>query len=134
MVQNVRDEDYEALAGFRYELRRFLHFSEQAAQAAGLTGPQHQALLAIRAAPDAAMRVGELAARLLLRPHSATGLVDRLERLELVRRDMDADDRRQVTIRLTPRAEELLASLSATHLAELRRLRPLSQRLQALQP
>ncbi len=132
MANPVSDADYETLARFRFELRRFLRFSEQAAQAAGLTGPQHQALLAIRAAPGATMRVGELAERLLLRPHSASGLVDRLEKLELVRRDTAAD-RRQVALALTPRADALLASLSATHRAELRRLQPLLARLASLQ-
>ena len=132
MAHPVSDADYETLARFRFELRQFLRFSEQAAQAAGLTGPQHQALLAIRAAPGATMRVGELAERLLLRPHSASGLVDRLEKLELVRRDTAAD-RRQVALALTPRADELLASLSATHRAELRRLQPLLARLASLQ-
>lgn len=132
MTDHVSDEDYQALANFRYELRQFLRFSERAAQSAGLTGPQHQALLAIRAAPGAAMRVGELAERLLLRPHSATGLVDRLEKLDLVRRDLSAGDRRQVTVTLTETAEKILASLSAAHRAELRRLQPLLARLETL--
>jgi DNA-binding MarR family transcriptional regulator len=121
----VRDEDYATLAAFRFELRRFLHFSERAAEGAGLTPQQHQALLAIRAMPGAAMPVGTLAERLLLRPHSVTGLVDRLQKLGLVDRLSAPHDRRQVVVQLTARGTALLASLSASHRAELRRLRPL---------
>jgi DNA-binding MarR family transcriptional regulator len=125
MEQDVRDEDYATLASFRYELRRFLHFSEQAAEAAGVTAQQQQALLAIRAAPGAAMLVGALAERLLLRPHSATGLVDRLQKQGMVERFQEEGDRRRVRVRLTAQGEALLASLSASHRAELRRIRPL---------
>lgn len=122
---NIRDEDYAMLATFRYELRRFLHFSECAADDAGVTAQQHQALLAIRAAPGAAMLVGALAERLLLRPHSTTGLIDRLQKLDLVERFPADGDRRQVLVRLTQAGETLLATLSQAHRAELRRLRPL---------
>jgi len=121
----IRDEDYAMLATFRYELRRFLHFSERAADDAGVTAQQHQALLAIRAAPGAAMPVGALAERLLLRPHSTTGLIDRLQKLDLVERFQADGDRRQVLVRLTPMGETLLATLSEAHRAELRRLTPL---------
>jgi DNA-binding MarR family transcriptional regulator len=125
MSDDIRDEDYRTLAGFRYELRCFLHFSEQAVEAVGLTMQQHQALLAIRASPDEGLLVGEIAERLLLKPHSATGLVDRLAKLDLVRREHDPEDRRRVSIRLSEKASALLASLSAMHRAELRRIRPL---------
>jgi len=121
----IRDEDYAMLATFRYELRRFLHFSERAAEDAGVTAQQHQALLAIRAASGAAMPVGALAERLLLRPHSTTGLIDRLQKLDLVERFQADGDRRQVLVRLTPMGETLLATLSEAHRAELRRLTPL---------
>lgn len=121
----IRDEDYVMLATFRYELRRFLQFSERAADDAGVTSQQHQALLAIRAASGAAMPVGALAERLLLRPHSTTGLIDRLQKLGLVERVRSDGDRRQVLVRLTPMGETLLATLSAAHRAELRRLTPL---------
>lgn len=121
----IRDEDYALLATFRYELRRFLQFSERAADDAGVTAQQHQALLAIRAAPGAAMPVGALAERLMLRPHSTTGLIDRLQKLDLVERFPADGDRRQVLVRLTPMGETLLATLSEAHRAELRRLTPL---------
>jgi len=122
---DVRDEDYATLATFRYELRRFLHFSENAAAEAGLTAQQHQALLALRSVPSGSMLVGALAERLLLRPHSASGLIDRLVGLGLVERSRADGDRRQVNILLTDMGQKVLASLAASHRAELRRLRPL---------
>ena len=125
MTDDVRDDDYATLATFRYELRRFLHFSERAAETAGLTAQQHQALLAVRAAAGMELPIGALAERLLLRPHSATGLVDRLQKLELVERAASETDRRQVRVRLTEKGKALLASLSSSHRAELRRMRPL---------
>jgi DNA-binding MarR family transcriptional regulator len=122
---DVRDADYAMLASFRHELRRFLHFSESAAATTGLTPQQYQALLAIRAAPGGTMPIGALAESLLLRPHSATGLLDRLERQALVERLRDDDDRRQVNVRLTGAGRRVLASLAANHRAELHRIRPL---------
>lgn len=117
--------DYEALAAFRHALRKFLGFSAAAARASGLTTPQHQALLAIKGSPGGGpVSVGELAGRLVLRPHSAVGLVDRLAARKLVRRSRDPVDRRRVRVRLTPRGEALLERLSAAHCGELRRLGP----------
>lgn len=118
--------DYRALAQFRYVLRQFAAFSERAAAAGGLTAQQHQALLAIKGFPGRDhVTVGELAERLGVRPHSAVGLVDRLAAHRLVRREVDPADRRQVLIRLTRRAESVLARLSLAHRDELRRLAPL---------
>lgn len=116
--------DYAALSDFRHALRCFLLFSEQRAAEFGLTAQQHQALLAIRGAAEAHVTIGFLAERLVIKPHSASGLVDRLEALDLVARSQSAQDRRQALIVLTPRALDLLAQLSATHQEELRRLRP----------
>jgi len=129
MAGELDEESYRALAGFRYELRRFLRFSEQAAHEAGLTSQQHQALLAVRAAGEGGMLVGELAERLLLRPHSASELAARLARQGLATRTPDPADRRQVRLRLTERAAEILASLSAAHRAELKHSGPLLHRL-----
>ncbi len=117
--------EYEALAKFRYTLRRFLHFSEKAAEQAGLTPQQHQALLAIKGFPGREqITIGELAERLQIRHHSAVGLADRLERQGLIRRVQAQDDRRQVLISLTGNGTNLLEKLSATHREELRRLGP----------
>ena len=131
MSDPLTDADFAALSNFRHALRRFLQFSADAAAEAGLTPQQHQALLAIRAGEGRELLVGALAERLLLRPHSATELVDRMEKLGLVSRVTGQTDRRQVTIRVTPRAEKLLKGLSEAHRAELRRLRPLLSELMA---
>ncbi len=125
MSEPLTDADFVALSGFRHALRRFLQFSGDAAVGAGLTPQQHQALLAIRASEGREILVGALAERLLLRPHSATELVNRMEKLDLVRRVAGATDRRQVTIRLTAKGDQLLNGLTEAHRAELRRLRPM---------
>lgn len=117
--------DYEALASLRRALRRFLAFSAAAAQAAGLTPQQHQALLAVKGfAGHSRASVGELAENLRVRHHSAVGLIDRLARRGLVRRTMDRQDRRRVQVRLTARGETVLARLSHAHRAELRLVGP----------
>lgn len=123
---DLTDDDYRALADFRHALRRFHAFSEEKAVAQGLTPQQHQALLAIRAAQGhIPVTVGYIAERLILKPHSATGLIDRLVALELVAREPAAQDRRQTLLTLTDRAREVLAHLSATHREEILRIKPL---------
>jgi DNA-binding MarR family transcriptional regulator len=122
--------DYQALAAFRRTLRGFVAFSEQAARADGLTPRQHQALLAIKGAPGCGpgrptLTVGEVAAALLVRPHSAVELVDRLAEIGLVERENDPRDHRRVAVGLTPRAEKVLRDLSAAHLRELGAIRPM---------
>ena len=124
-ADELTDEDYVALARFRHALRQFLAFSEGRAAECGLTPQQHQALLAIRGAAGAPVSVGYVADRLILKPHSATGLVDRLETLALVTRKPSPDDRRRALLALTPKAEALLGQLSATHREEIKRLRPM---------
>ncbi|NBV20641.1 MAG: MarR family transcriptional regulator [Proteobacteria bacterium] len=121
---------YETLAAFRYALRQFLRFSEEAAQAAGITAQQHQGLLAIKGYPGRdQITVGELAERLQLRHHSAVGLIDRLVAENLVFRAPSAEDRRQVLIQLTSRGETLLEELSSVHRDELKRIGPEMQLL-----
>lgn len=124
--------DYALLAEFRGTLRRFIAFSEEAAHAIGLAPQQHQALLAIKgAAGRDGLYVGEIADRLLIRPHSAAELAGRLVRMGLVARTADPEDRRKVRLVLTEHAEELLEELSAVHLEELRAIKPLLTRLLA---
>ena len=121
----VTKQEYETLAALRYALRRFVHFSEDTAQHAGLTPQQHQALLAIKGFPGRdQVTVGELAERLQVRHHSAVGLADRLVAERLVIRAGDEADRRRVYLKLTSRGEALLERLSAAHKEQLRRLRP----------
>jgi DNA-binding MarR family transcriptional regulator len=117
--------EYQALAGFRHALRRFLAFSESAARAVGLSPRQHQALLAVKGAPPGGrLTIGDLAATLGVRHHSAVGLVDRLAALGLLARRTDARDRRRIHLALTGRGARRLAGLAAVHRLELRRLRP----------
>jgi len=116
---------YETLAELRYALRQFLRFSEDAAQAAGVTPQQHQAMLAIKGFPGRdQITIGELAERLQILHHSAVGLANRLAAEEYARRVPDKNDRRQVRLTLTIRGETVLEKLSATHREELRRIGP----------
>ncbi|MGE5235332.1 MAG: MarR family winged helix-turn-helix transcriptional regulator [Acidobacteriota bacterium] len=122
--QAVLPVEYRRLAEFRYQIRRFLRFSESVARSAGLEPQQHQLLLAIKGAGDEPLSIGELADRLQVRHHSAVGLVDRLEGQGLVRRARASDDRRRVLVELTRKGEALIADLSRHHLAELRSAGP----------
>jgi DNA-binding MarR family transcriptional regulator len=116
---------YEQIAAFRFALRQFLRFSEEAAHGAGLTPQQHQALLAIKGFPSRDhVTVGELAERLQIQHHSAVGLADRLAAEKLIQREQSQEDRRQVILHLTARGEELLDKLTAVHREELRRIGP----------
>jgi DNA-binding MarR family transcriptional regulator len=116
---------YETLAAFRYALRRFIHFSDEAAHGAGITPQQYQALLAIKGFPGRdTITVGELAERLQLRHHSAVGLVDRLVAEKLVVRAPSPADRRQVLLQLTGRGEKDLAMLATVHENQLKRIGP----------
>ncbi len=124
--EKLRQEDYTTLLGFRTGLRRFLHWSEDEARAAGLTPAQHQLLLAIRGHADpAGPTIGELSDYLVLRHHSVVELVDRAAAAELVTRKRDGQDHRVVRLRLTRRGASRITKLSALHLEELRRLAPL---------
>lgn len=124
----LRASDYRLLAEFRFLLRQFLAFSEEAAREAGLAPQQHQALLAIKGY-DGPMTIGDLAERLAIRHHSAVGLVDRLVEAQLVIRDDDPADRRRVALSLSRKAETVLAKLTAAHRDELRRLAPMLKTL-----
>jgi DNA-binding MarR family transcriptional regulator len=131
-ARQLSKPDYERLAAFRHLLRRFLQFSEQAALQAGLTAQQHQALLAIKGfGGREQVTIGDLADRLGIRHHSAVGLIDRLASKGLVERHSATGDRRQVLVSLTPRVDDLLATLTAAHRDELEHLAPLLQELLA---
>jgi DNA-binding MarR family transcriptional regulator len=117
---DAQADDYQALAQFRFQLRRFLSFSETAARDAGLTPQQHQALLAIKGFSSAEpLSVGELAEFLLVRHHTAVELVDRMTRLRLLERIADEDDSRRILVKLTKKGEQKLRMLSKIHLQEL---------------
>ncbi len=119
----LRDEDFRRLLAFRDGLRRFQHWSEEQAKAVGLTGAQHQLLLAIRG-HGSPPSIREVAEHLLLRHHSAVELVDRAVGAGLLERIDDDHDQRVVRLQLTPTGEERVAALAGAHLEELSRLRP----------
>ena len=128
----LSQSDYTALAEFRYRIRRFLKFSEQAAKAAGVTPRQHQAMLTIKGyGRGEGVLVGDLAEQLTIRHHSAVELSGRLCANGLATKERDPNDRRRTYLRLTERAEELLAQLSAAHLEEISRIESTLTRLLA---
>jgi DNA-binding MarR family transcriptional regulator len=115
--------DFERLLEFRVTLRRFQRWSEDQAQAAGLTHVQHQLLVAIKGHPGGEPpTVGDLAGYLLLRPHSTVELVDRAELAGLVQRTRDPADGRVVRVRLTPEGDQIVQQLTRAHLERLREL------------
>jgi len=124
-VPDLSKTDLRALADFRYQIRRFLHFSEEAARAEGLEPQQHQMLLAIRAWEGAGgPAIGTLAEHLLIRHHSAVGLIDRLEERKFVTRVRAKPDRRMVRVKLTAAGGRKLHRLAQAHRAELRNAGP----------
>jgi DNA-binding MarR family transcriptional regulator len=130
MEEPISKDQYENLATFRYALRQFLRFSEEAVLAVGLTPQQHQALLAIKGFPGReTVTIGELAERLQIKHHSAVGLVDRLVSQSLVMRQPATDDRRQVFLCITPHGTRLLERLTVAHKTELRRVGPILKQL-----
>ncbi|MCC7267141.1 MAG: MarR family transcriptional regulator [Caulobacteraceae bacterium] len=121
----LNQADYEALASFRYAVRRYLAFAEGGARSVGLTSQQHQALLAIKAHTlREPMSIGDLAGELLLKHHSTVELLGRLEKAGFTRKAVDPQDRRRALISLTPAGEGVLAALSASNLRELRVIAP----------
>jgi len=116
-----KEADYRPLAQFRYELRRFLNLTEEAARNAGIEPQQVQALLAIKGLPQgSSATIGALAERLQIRHHSAVELVNRLEAHGLLKRSRNRSDRREVLLQVTPRGQGIVRRLALPHRAELR--------------
>jgi DNA-binding MarR family transcriptional regulator len=129
-MPHLTQADYTALAEFRYLIRSFLEFSENAARKAGLTPRHHQAILVIKGyGRGEPITVGDLADRLRIRHNSAVELADRLCESGLVERCHDDHDQRRVLLRLTERAEGLLEQLSSAHRDELSRIKPMLERV-----
>lgn len=126
--------DYQALAEFRYQIRRFLRFSEEAARSAGVEPQQHQLLLALKGLPRGERpTIRTIAERLQIQHHSAVELIDRLEKSGMVQRQRGEEDRREVLVQLSPKGERLLRELSLHHQGELRNSGPtLAQALRRL--
>src|ERR1051325_10971103 len=117
--------DFKPMAEIRYQIRRFVRFSENAARQAGVEPQQHQLLLAVKGLPDGAKpTIGVLAERMQLQHHSTVGLVDRLVERGFLARLRATDDRRQVLVKLTSEGEDFLEKLSRLHLQELQSTGP----------
>ncbi|GHO59465.1 MarR family winged helix-turn-helix transcriptional regulator [Ktedonobacter robiniae] len=130
MAENMSNDlhlsDYRELAEFRYQIRRYIHFSEQMARSVGLEPQQHQLLLAIKGLPQQQKpTIGYLAERLQIQHHSTVELVNRLVEREYVERKRDTVDQRRVLVQLTHKGEDVLQRLAATMLAELSTTGPL---------
>lgn len=118
-------EQYAAIAAFRFQLRRFLVFSEAAALAAGIPPQQHQALLSVAGhVASEPPTVGTIAEQLLVAPHTAAELVSRMVEAGLLTKTRGTQDKRRMELTLTPKAEILLSQLTAAHLEELRTMEP----------
>lgn len=112
--------DFEKLAHFRYQLRRFLRFSEEVTRRQGITVQQYLLLLQIKGFPGREWAtVGELAERLQAQPHGVVSLISRCEKAGLISRCTSLVDRRQVEVRLTDQGEHCLQQLAQLHRAEL---------------
>lgn len=121
MDKSLTLADYEALAEVRYQVRRYLRFSEQASRGTGLEPRQYQFMLALKGLPQGTRpRIGELAERLQIQHHSMVELVNRLAAGGYVRRHRADDDRREVMVALTRKGEQVLRKLFLHHRAELR--------------
>lgn len=136
---DLDDAEYKAIGDFRRALREFLAFSDDAALQAGVTPQQHQALLAIRAhGGPAPISIGELASCLMIRNHSAVGLVTRLIERGLVEREESAEDRRRVLLKLAPSGADVLRRISQLNVGEYHRsadfLSHVLRRVRALSP
>ena len=124
-VERLTKADYELLAAFRYALRKFLGFSEDAAIENGIRPQQYQVLLAIEGFPGRNwVTMGELAEQMRIAHHSAVGMVDRMEGLGLVKRVSSEHDRRRVQISVTRKGHDILQKLYRIHRAELRSVGP----------
>ena len=124
-VERLTKADYELLAAFRYALRKFLGFSENAAIANGVSPQQYQTLLAIEGFPGRNwVTIGELAEQMRIAHHSAVGMVDRMEGLGLLKRASSEQDRRRVQVSLTRKGHYILEKLYRIHRAELRSVGP----------
>jgi DNA-binding MarR family transcriptional regulator len=125
-VRKMAKADYEALAEFRYRLRRFLRFSEDVTRASGITPLQYQLLIQVKGFPGRDWAsIGELAERLQAKHHGVVALVSRCEALGLVERRTSMQDLRRVEIRLTPEGERCAGELAMLHRDELDSLRSL---------
>jgi DNA-binding MarR family transcriptional regulator len=126
-------EDYDALAAFRYAMRKFLRFSKEALSESGLTPEQYEALLAIRSAKSGP-NIRALSERLQVKHHTVVSLLNKLAERKLIARIRASEDRRQVHVKLTPVGLTTLERMAAIHRREIRqRSRELIEALRRLE-
>jgi DNA-binding MarR family transcriptional regulator len=125
MPVKLLSSDYEALAAFRYAMRKFLRFSKEELTARDLTPEQYEALLAIRAfGSKRGLTISDLSERLQVKHHTAINLVDKLAARNLIVRRHSTEDRRHVYVRLTRRGGDTLAFVAAIHRKEMKARSP----------
>jgi DNA-binding MarR family transcriptional regulator len=119
-ARSLTDRQFLSLAEFRYQIRRFLHFSERECRARGVQHQHYQLLVALRGLPlHKSPTVGTLAERMQMQHHSMVELLDRASQQGLVVRKRDAKDRRRVSVHLTAKGQRLAGELARRHVAEL---------------
>ncbi len=125
ILRPLSEPEYLALGEFRYQLRRFLRHMEEAARSLGANPQQYQLVLAVKSLPrDVTPTITRLAERMQLNHNSMVELVDRCEENRLLRRTRSGNDRRQVTLSVTPEGENLLRRLGAAAREELQDMGP----------
>jgi DNA-binding MarR family transcriptional regulator len=136
------DQILESIIYLYTESRRI---TKEFARRANLTGPQLTVLKILEAFGD--LSLSELSERLRAQNSTVTGIVDRMEREELVLRTRSTEDKRVVKLKLTEKGARIardiavepmelfksaLVSLSATEARELMKiLTKISRRVQA---
>jgi DNA-binding MarR family transcriptional regulator len=126
--KNMNKAEFEALSRFRYQLRRFLRFSEEVSRELGITHLQYLLMLHIKGQQGRQWAtVGELAELLQSHHHGVVSLVSRCEKLGLVYRQQGAVDRREVEVHLTPAGEKMVGKLARMHRDELLKLQGVFQ-------
>jgi len=124
-VKKLTLTDFQALAELRYQIRKFLHFSDEAVHESGLERGQYQMMLAIKGLPEGMRpRIRDVANRMRIQHHSAVELINRLEAGGYVRRERGQDDRREVLLGLTPKGERVLEELASHHHEQLQSAAP----------
>jgi DNA-binding MarR family transcriptional regulator len=119
-LPKLTTSSYRLLAAFRFEMRKFMAFSEQAARDAGIEPQQHQLLLALRGLPEGARpTIGTVAERLCVQHHTAVAMVDKLEQRGMLVRERGREDKREVLLRTTAEADSILHKLSTLHRQQL---------------
>ena len=122
--RSMSKTDFEKLAHFRYQLRRFLRFSEEVSHRNGVTSLQYLLMLQIKGFPGREWAtVGELAERLQAKHHGVVSLISRCEAAGLVRRSISIADKRRVEVELTRKGELTLDRLARLHRGELQSLK-----------